>query len=563
MRRLLLVCLLICGAKTASAVTGDFAIFIMNDDVARGSMAFYRAAGVDSFTDGLVATPNMDEIAAQGTRLDQLHVYSLCSPSRAAALGYGYVQRPSNLHGTTHDINDAVPDYTVEIDPEAVNLFRQMAAEGRKIAFFGKKHLSAQHRWYRTPPVASFLQRLGVDYADAVVQANATKLSPFYDMSAAEQSCLSDNLWSSCGLDETCSISTTYVDQEIADAAIAHMQAHYNEKWFYWVAFNGTHSPFKAGDTGTCTGFTGGDYLADNPNGIQDDRPPGSGLPVTASAVDVYEAALAYVDLRIGDIMAVMNEGNGLGGGDDEDVICHMSDNGIPVGMSRPAECAASEGQKGTPYPCGAVASFACAGGDIVAGGVVPGLHHVVDVPKTLLELVTDGATPASAWHDDGESFYSCLTGTPGDCVGHETVCYVEWDPMGGNDVPVDGSIERMPVPGTDRDDEWDGFEVACYTDAEDGNVRLLHRVYEAGNMSVGTFYERMFVQLSLADMLPTATGPIFETASPAGGALTSGGMSTAEDAARIVLQREIAGVMARAGLRASTQGIEAQGVEF
>lgn len=555
MRWLVLLCLLV--PSLSLAATGDHIILIINDDIARGTLEFYRDANVDSFTDGELETPSINTIAAAGTRLNQLHGYGVCSPTRASLAGYGLVHRPSNLTGDTHTVLAQPADYVVEIDYNYHNLFRQMKAEGYSVAIFGKWHLTRQVKSYDFPPESSEFVQIGADAGGVMIPANVGKEAPFFDMSTAEKSCLGHRNHVVCDFDGLCTISTAYTTDEIADAAIAHMAAHEDEQWFYWIGFNAPHSPQEAGEDASCTAFTGGTYLADNPSGVQDDRPPGTALATSANRTAVYEEMVVYTDTKIGTILDQMNNGTGLDSGDGTDVVFLINDNGIPGIVSRPAECADSYGIKGSPYPCGSILGAVAAGGDIAVGGAIPDLHHVVDVPKTLVELAANGR-PSSPAHDDGTSFYSCLVGTPANCVGQKTVCYVEWgEQLGGN---TDGTLERLPLPDTDAQNEWDRFEVACYHDGSDGTIRMLHRTYAMTSADPSDFFEVFLHQTGLIDMLPDATAYDFETSGPDGGALTSAGMSTAENAARIDMQREINGMFVRNGARDGTRGITLQG---
>ena len=110
-------------------------IFIFADDWGFGDLGVYGNKEV--------VTPNLDKMAAEGTRYTQFHVTSgVCSPSRASVLT-GHFPARHRVHGhlAAHDFNVKrnMPDYLDDSLP--VYLPKIMQKAGYKTAHFGKWHL--------------------------------------------------------------------------------------------------------------------------------------------------------------------------------------------------------------------------------------------------------------------------------------------------------------------------------------------------------------------------------------------------------------------------------------
>ncbi|MEO9571954.1 MAG: sulfatase-like hydrolase/transferase [Polaribacter sp.] len=110
-------------------------IFIFGDDWGFGDLGTYGNKEV--------VTPNLDKMAAEGTRYTQFHVTSgVCSPSRASVLT-GHFPARHRVHGHfaphAFNVKRNMPDYLDDSLP--VYLPRTMQKAGYKTAHFGKWHL--------------------------------------------------------------------------------------------------------------------------------------------------------------------------------------------------------------------------------------------------------------------------------------------------------------------------------------------------------------------------------------------------------------------------------------
>lgn len=100
-------------------------IFFMPDEL--------RAESVGCYGHPVVRTPNLDALAAQGTRFDQCHVqHSVCTPSRCSLMT-GWYPHVRGHRTLWHMLR-----------PDEPNLFRYLKEKGYSIYWFGKNDLLAE-----------------------------------------------------------------------------------------------------------------------------------------------------------------------------------------------------------------------------------------------------------------------------------------------------------------------------------------------------------------------------------------------------------------------------------
>ena len=132
----IIICLLLIStAKVFAQKEQPNIIFIFADDWGYGDLGTYGATEV--------ATPNIDKLAAKGTKYTQFHTTSgVCSPSRASVIT-GKFPAENRVHGhfatEEKNINRGMPNWLDET--LLVYLPKMMQKAGYTTAHFGKWHL--------------------------------------------------------------------------------------------------------------------------------------------------------------------------------------------------------------------------------------------------------------------------------------------------------------------------------------------------------------------------------------------------------------------------------------
>ena len=151
MRKILI--LLVGLLATSHAMAADKVrpniIFILADDLGPGDIGCYGGT--------LAKTPNIDQLAKEGTRYDQYYVASpVCSPSRCALITG---QFPALWNITSYlaekKRNDGA-EMANFLDPKAPSLPRQLKEAGYRTAHFGKWHLGGGRDVTDAPKFAAY-----------------------------------------------------------------------------------------------------------------------------------------------------------------------------------------------------------------------------------------------------------------------------------------------------------------------------------------------------------------------------------------------------------------------
>jgi arylsulfatase A-like enzyme len=279
-----------------------------------------------SFHGGQIKTPNLDALAARGTRLEQFYVQPLCSPTRAALMTGRYPMR----HGLQVGVVKPQVQYGLPLDERT--LPQALREAGYTTAICGKWHLGHFQRDY-LPTQRGFDHQYG-HYNGAI---------DYYTH-------LRDG-----GLDwhrdDAALIEEGYSTHLIAqDTAIP---------LFLYVPFNAVHAPHQAPE----------EYSA----------------PYTAMTGDrrIYAGMVAAMDEDVGRIVAAVEQ-KGIRG---NTLFIFSSDNGGPAPGKITDNGPLREG-KGTLYEGGVrVPAFATWDGHLKPGTVVNAPMHIADWYPTLLTI--------------------------------------------------------------------------------------------------------------------------------------------------------------------------------
>lgn len=135
-------------------------ILILADNLGTGDLGCYGSK--------LHRTPNLDRMAAEGTRFTGFYVTSgVCTPSRASIMTGCYAQRV-NLHVSDTGASVLQPVAAKGLHPDEVTIAEVLRTRGYATACFGKWHLGDQLPFL--PTSQGFDEFLGIPYSEDMVQ---------------------------------------------------------------------------------------------------------------------------------------------------------------------------------------------------------------------------------------------------------------------------------------------------------------------------------------------------------------------------------------------------------
>lgn len=335
-------------------------VYIVSDDQGWKDVGFH---GSD------IRTPNLDQLAQGGVRLEQFYAQPMCTPSRAALMTGRYPHR----YGLQTLVIPSAGRYG--LSTEEWLLPQALRSAGYRTAIVGKWHLGHADRKY-WPMQRGFDSQYGpllgeIDYFTH--SAHGTR-----DWFRNEQS----------------SVESGYVTDLIGREAVRLIEAHdASTPLFLYVAFTAPHSPYQAPQAHL-------DRYADQAD----------------PARRAYAAMISAMDEQIGEVVRAL-ERRGMR---EDTLIVFQSDNGGPrsakftgeVDMSKstiPADNGPYRDGKGTLYEGGTrVVALANWPGRIPSGSVVDQPLHVVDMFPTLSGLA--GADTGKSKPLDGYDAWSTLS---------------------------------------------------------------------------------------------------------------------------------------------------------
>jgi arylsulfatase A-like enzyme len=327
-------------ATTAAATEPPNLLFIVADDLGWKDVGYH---GSD------IRTPNLDKLAAGGTKLEQFYAQPMCTPTRAALLTGRYPLR----YGLQTGVIPTGGAYGLPTDewllPQA---FR---AAGYSTAIVGKWHLGHADKKY-WPRQRGFDRQYGpligeIDYFSHVCEG---KLDWYRDDKQIKES----------------GYSTTLFGNEAVKLINEHDA---RRPFFLYLAFNAPHSPYQAPP----------EYLDRYRN-------------ITDASRRAYAASITAMDEQIGRVVAALDQRKLR----DNTLIVFMSDNGgtrnalfagALADVSKvkiPCDNGPYREGKGTVYEGGTrVVAFVNWPGHVPVGRAVNEMIHVVDWYPTLAAL--------------------------------------------------------------------------------------------------------------------------------------------------------------------------------
>jgi len=142
-------------------------LLIMTDDT---------GFGVSSTFGGVIPTPNLDRIAANGLRYTNFNSTALCSPSRAAlitgrnhhSMGFGVVAEQSTGY----------PGYNSIMTRDKATIGKILKDHGYRTSWFGKDHNTPEFQASQAGPFDQWPTGMGFDYFYGFVGGDANQWQP-------------------------------------------------------------------------------------------------------------------------------------------------------------------------------------------------------------------------------------------------------------------------------------------------------------------------------------------------------------------------------------------------
>ena len=325
-------------------------ILIFADDLAYGDLGVYGAKGW--------STPNLDQLAAEGTKFEQFYVpHAVCSASRAALLTGTYANR-IGIHGAL--------DHSAKhgLNPEETTIAEMLKTQGYATGMVGKWHLG--HHPEFLPTRQGFDSFFGLPYSNDM-WPNHPETKNYYPPLPLIQ-----GEKTLAYLEDQSELTTWYTQK-----SLEFISKNQNQPFFLYLAHSMPHVPLFVSDK-----FKG------------------------QSEQGLYGDVMMEIDWSVGEIRKKLKE-LGL---EENTLIIFTSDNGpwLSYGGHAGLQGGLKEG-KGTSWDGGIrVPALMAWPGKIPANKSVKQPAMTIDILPTLAEI-TGAALPALKI--DGSSIWSLIQG--------------------------------------------------------------------------------------------------------------------------------------------------------
>ena len=142
-------------------------LLIMTDDVGFAAPCTFG---------GVIPTPAMDRIAAQGLRYTDFHSTALCSPTRAALITGRNHHSVGN--GVVGEIATGFPGYNSIIPIDKGTIGTILRANGYATSWFGKDHNTPSYQSSQAGPFDQWPNGMGFDYFYGFVGGDTSQWQP-------------------------------------------------------------------------------------------------------------------------------------------------------------------------------------------------------------------------------------------------------------------------------------------------------------------------------------------------------------------------------------------------
>ena len=142
-------------------------VLILTDDVGFGAPSTFG---------GVIPTPSLDRIAANGLRYTNFHTTSLCSPTRAALI------TGRNHHsvgfGVISEMATGYPGYNSVIGRDSATIGRILLENGYRTSWFGKNHNTPSYQASQAGPFDQWPTGMGFEYFYGFMGGDASQWTP-------------------------------------------------------------------------------------------------------------------------------------------------------------------------------------------------------------------------------------------------------------------------------------------------------------------------------------------------------------------------------------------------
>jgi arylsulfatase len=142
-------------------------LLILTDDVGFGAPSTFG---------GVIPTPTLDRIAANGLRYTNFHTTALCSPTRAALI------TGRNHHsvgfGVISEMSTAFPGYNSVIAKDSATIGRILLENGYRTSWFGKEHNTPTYQASQAGPFDQWPIGMGFEYFYGFIGGDASQWQP-------------------------------------------------------------------------------------------------------------------------------------------------------------------------------------------------------------------------------------------------------------------------------------------------------------------------------------------------------------------------------------------------
>ena len=133
--------------------------------------------GVSGTFGGVIPTPTLDALAADGLRYTQFNSTALCSPTRAALItGRNH---HSGGFGVITELSTGFPGYDSIIGPEDATIGRILKDNGYATSWFGKNHNTPDFQYTVAGPFDQWPSGMGFDYFYGFMGGETDQWTPY------------------------------------------------------------------------------------------------------------------------------------------------------------------------------------------------------------------------------------------------------------------------------------------------------------------------------------------------------------------------------------------------